>query len=160
RVSLRDPAPPRALGDVHPVPAPRHAHGARPALEHAPRGLHRRDRLRVPLLRAGDAPRQGPGRDRRGLAHGGGLGHERALPRRRGRALRAHAVAMRPRALAFPSRLDGYVARLFALSYCAAFFLVVGLFVILDMATNLDDYLAPDKAGVTPPTGQVGEFYL
>ena len=67
---------------------------------------------------------------------------------------------MRLRALPFPSRLDGYVARLFALSYLAAFFLVVGLFVILDMATNLDEYLAPDKSGYAPPTALVGEFYL
>ncbi len=67
---------------------------------------------------------------------------------------------MRPRALPFPSRLDRYVARLFALSYGAAFFLVVGLFVILDMATNLDEYLTPDKTGYAPPTALVGEFYL
>jgi lipopolysaccharide export system permease protein len=67
---------------------------------------------------------------------------------------------MRPRALPFPSRLDGYVARIFALSYLAAFFLVVGLFVILDMATNLDEYLAPDKRGYAPATILVGEFYL
>jgi lipopolysaccharide export system permease protein len=67
---------------------------------------------------------------------------------------------MRPRTLPFPSRLDRYVARLFALSYAAAFFLVVGLFVILDMATNLDEYVAPDKSGYAPPSAQVGEFYL
>jgi lipopolysaccharide export system permease protein len=67
---------------------------------------------------------------------------------------------MRPRALPFASRLDRYVARLFALSYGAAFFLVVGLFVIIDMATNLDEYLAPDKTGYAPPTVRVGEFYL
>ena len=67
---------------------------------------------------------------------------------------------MRSRALPFPGRLDGYVARLFALSYLAAFFLVVGLFVILDMAANLDEYLSPDKSGYAPPTRLVGEFYL
>jgi lipopolysaccharide export system permease protein len=67
---------------------------------------------------------------------------------------------MRRRALPFPGRLDAYVARLFALSYAAAFFLVVGLFVILDMAANLDEYLAPDKSGYAPPTRLVGEFYL
>ena len=67
---------------------------------------------------------------------------------------------MRPRGLPFPCRLDRYVAWLFTLSYAAAFFLVVGLFVIIDMATNLDDYLAPDKSGYAPPTSMVGEFYL
>jgi len=67
---------------------------------------------------------------------------------------------MRQRALPFPARLDRYVARLFALSYGAAFFLVVGLFVIIDMATNLDDYLASDKSGYSPPTIEVGRYYL
>ncbi len=67
---------------------------------------------------------------------------------------------MKPRALPLGCRLDRYVARLFALSYCAAFFLVVGLFVIIDMATNLDEYMSPDKSGVTPPTGMVGRYCL
>lgn len=67
---------------------------------------------------------------------------------------------MRPRTLPFPGRLDRYVARLFVLSYAAAFFLVVGLFVILDMTTNLDDYLTPDKAGVAPSSLLVGRYYL
>jgi len=67
---------------------------------------------------------------------------------------------MRPRDLPFPARLDRYVTRLFLLSYLAAFFLIVGLFVILDMATNLDDYLAPDDAGVAPPAALVGRYYL
>ncbi len=67
---------------------------------------------------------------------------------------------MSPRELFFGSRLDRYVARLFALSYVAAFFLVVGLFLIIDMATNLDDYLAPDARGHAPPSALVGEYYL
>jgi lipopolysaccharide export system permease protein len=67
---------------------------------------------------------------------------------------------MRAGALPFASRLDRYVARLFALSYCAAFFLVVGLFVIIDMATNLDEYLSPDRGGYAPPTWLVGKYYL
>ena len=67
---------------------------------------------------------------------------------------------MRPRALPFGSRLDRYVAALFGYSYLAAFFLVVGLFVIIDMATNLDEFLTPDKNGVVPPTALVGEYYL
>jgi lipopolysaccharide export system permease protein len=67
---------------------------------------------------------------------------------------------MRPRALPLASRLDGYVARLFTLSYLAAFLLVVGLFLILDMATNLDDYLAADKSGYVPPTSLVRQYYL
>ena len=55
---------------------------------------------------------------------------------------------MKPRTLALGSRLDRYVLQLYALSYAAAFFLVVGLFLILDMATHLDDYLAPDRKSV------------
>jgi lipopolysaccharide export system permease protein len=67
---------------------------------------------------------------------------------------------MRPRALPFASRLDRYVARIFALSYLAAFFLVVGLFLIIDMATNLDEYLSADGAGYSPSSAMVGQFYL
>ena len=37
---------------------------------------------------------------------------------------------------------------------------MVGLFLILDMATHLDDYLAPDKSGFVSPTLMVGQFYL
>lgn len=67
---------------------------------------------------------------------------------------------MRARQLPLGSRLDRYVAGLFARSYGAAFFLVVGLFVIIDMATNLDDYLARDKSGYAPSSALVAEFYL
>jgi lipopolysaccharide export system permease protein len=67
---------------------------------------------------------------------------------------------MRPRALPFGSRLDRYVARVFGLSYLAAFVLVVGLFLILDMATHLDDYLSPGKDGRAPPSWLVGQYYL
>lgn len=67
---------------------------------------------------------------------------------------------MKVRALPLGSRLDRYVAGLFALSYLSAFFLVVGLFVIIDMATNLDEYLSPDKSGYAPSTTLVGRFYL
>jgi len=60
----------------------------------------------------------------------------------------------------FGGLLDRYVARLFAASYLTAFFLVVGLFLIIDMATNLDDYLAPDEEGRTPSVLLVTQFYL
>ncbi len=55
--------------------------------------------------------------------------------------------------------LDRYVARLFCLSYLTAFFLVVGLFLIIDMATNLDDYLSADAEGHSPPVMMVVTFY-
>ena len=46
--------------------------------------------------------------------------------------------------------LDRYVARLFGMSYLAAFFLVVGLFLIIDMALNLDEYLRANEDGSSP----------
>jgi lipopolysaccharide export system permease protein len=55
--------------------------------------------------------------------------------------------------------LDRYVARLFFLSYLAAFFLVVGLFLIVDMAVNLDEYLRADEAGAAPASLDVAQFY-
>lgn len=56
-------------------------------------------------------------------------------------------------------RLDRHVMRLFALSYVAAFVLVVGLFLIVDMAANLDDYLEESASGGA--TGwDVARFYL
>ena len=66
---------------------------------------------------------------------------------------------MRPRELPLGGRLDRYVTRLFALSYAAAFFLVVGLYLIIDMATKLDDYVSPDAAGHSASTLQVLGFY-
>ena len=55
--------------------------------------------------------------------------------------------------------LDRYVARLFCASYLTAFFLVVGLFLIIDMATNLDDYLSADAEGKAPAVITVVAFY-
>lgn len=67
---------------------------------------------------------------------------------------------MRFRSLPLGARLDRYVLSLFGFAYLAALFLVVGLFLILDLATHLDDYLAPDKAGNTTPLATVVRFYL
>ena len=47
------------------------------------------------------------------------------------------------RRLPFLGRMDRYVASHFLTSYATALLLVVGLFFILDMAANLDDYLEP-----------------
>jgi lipopolysaccharide export system permease protein len=67
---------------------------------------------------------------------------------------------MRPRALPLAARLDRYVTRIFALAYLAAFFLVIGLILIIDLATNLDEYLSKDASGYSPSSGLVGQFYL
>lgn len=56
-------------------------------------------------------------------------------------------------------KVDRYVGRLFAMSYVTAFLLVVGLFLILDMATNLDEYLRPDEQGQTPSMLLIARYY-
>jgi lipopolysaccharide export system permease protein len=55
--------------------------------------------------------------------------------------------------------LDKYVARLFVMSYLAAFFLVVGVFTIMDLAVNLDEYLRPDDNGEAPSSLLVVRYY-
>lgn len=67
---------------------------------------------------------------------------------------------MRPRSLPLGCRLDRYVARLFGLSFLAALLLIVGLFLILDMAANLDEYLTADDSGHVAATRLVGQYYL
>ncbi len=57
-------------------------------------------------------------------------------------------------------RLDRYVLSLFAGSYAVAFFLVVGLFLILDLAANLDDYFSSNENGPSPGGLLVVRFYL
>jgi len=57
-------------------------------------------------------------------------------------------------------RLDRYVAKLFALSYVAAFLLVVGLYVIIDLSVNLEDYLADRGDGTTAGITTVARYYL
>lgn len=66
---------------------------------------------------------------------------------------------MKLRMLLPGGRIDRYVARLFVKSYLAAFFLVVGLYLIIDMATNLDEYLRPGEDGTAPATIEVMHFY-
>ncbi|MEM7307379.1 MAG: LptF/LptG family permease [Planctomycetota bacterium] len=55
--------------------------------------------------------------------------------------------------------LDRYVARLFTMSYVTAFFLVVGLYVIIDLSVNLDEYLEEHADGTTPGLLQVMRYY-
>ncbi len=56
-------------------------------------------------------------------------------------------------------RLDRYVARLFAQSYLAAFFLVIGLYVVLDLSVNLDEYLQPGAGAAKPSMLLVARYY-
>jgi len=67
---------------------------------------------------------------------------------------------MRTRALRIGGRLDLYVTRLFLSSYATAFFVVVGLYFILDFTTFIDDYLEPMKDGTPKPTLLIVRYYL
>lgn len=67
---------------------------------------------------------------------------------------------MSARRLRLGGRLDRYVGTLFLNSYATAFFLVVGLFLILDMASNLDEYLEPWPDGSRVSTFLIGWYYL
>ncbi|MFO1010429.1 MAG: LptF/LptG family permease [Planctomycetota bacterium] len=67
---------------------------------------------------------------------------------------------MRGRWLNWGGRIDRYVGSLFLSSYATAFLLVVGLFLILDMASNLDDYLDAWADGTRAPTLLIARYYL
>ena len=54
--------------------------------------------------------------------------------------------------LRWGGRLDRYVISHFVGSYGTALFLVVGLYLVLDMASNVGDFLAPEREG-GPPRG-------
>ena len=56
--------------------------------------------------------------------------------------------------------LDRYVGSLFLTSYATAFLVVVGLFFILDMASNLDDFLEPWEDGTRAPTVILARYYV
>ncbi len=64
------------------------------------------------------------------------------------------------RRFALGGTLDRYVGSTFAKSYATALLVVVGLFFIMDMASNLDDYLEPWADGSTVSTGVIARFYL
>lgn len=67
---------------------------------------------------------------------------------------------MRARRLRLAGRLDRYVGSLFVTSYATAFLLVVGLFLILDMASNLDEYLEPWPDGSRASNLLIAWYYL
>ena len=56
-------------------------------------------------------------------------------------------------------QLDRYVIRLFAFSYLTAFLLVVGLFLIIDVAASLDTFVAPDDEGRSPSSLTILAYY-
>jgi lipopolysaccharide export system permease protein len=57
-------------------------------------------------------------------------------------------------------RLDRYVGGIFVASYATALLVVIGLYFIMDLATNLDDFLEPWVGGGQAPAGVVAQYYL
>ncbi|MFT7668840.1 MAG: lipopolysaccharide export system permease protein [Planctomycetota bacterium] len=64
------------------------------------------------------------------------------------------------RRLALGGILDRYVGWTFATSYATALFIVMGLFIIMDLATNLDDFLEPWPDGSTVSSAIISAYYL
>jgi lipopolysaccharide export LptBFGC system permease protein LptF len=64
------------------------------------------------------------------------------------------------RRMALGGRLDRYVGWTFLSSYVTALSVVMGLFVIMDMASNLDDYLEPWADGSTASSAIIAAYYL
>ncbi|MFT4647826.1 MAG: lipopolysaccharide export system permease protein [Glaciecola sp.] len=67
---------------------------------------------------------------------------------------------MKRRHLPFMGRMDRYVLGHFVGSYATALFLLLGLFLIMDMASNLDDYLEVGPDGTAPSTTLLAKYYL
>lgn len=64
------------------------------------------------------------------------------------------------RRLPLGSRLDRYVAWHFVRSYLLAMLLMTGLFMVIDMASNLDDYLETWEDGSSAPGSVLALYYL
>jgi lipopolysaccharide export system permease protein len=67
---------------------------------------------------------------------------------------------MNTRRLKIGGHIDRYVGSLFLSSYATALFLVVGLFLILDLASNLDEFIEPMKDGSATPGLLIVRYYL
>ncbi len=63
------------------------------------------------------------------------------------------------RRLALGGTLDRYVGGLFAASYVTAFFVIVGMFLIMDASTNLDEFLEPWPDGSKVPGSVIARYY-
>ena len=114
---------------------------------------------RALLLRAGDAPGPGAGDQAHPRAAPLRLGRQRPGLRRR-RLPDVEGLAPMSRGLKLGGHLDRYVGSLYIASYATAFLVMIGLFLILDMASNLDDYLRTWKNGGSAPGGLVARYYL
>jgi lipopolysaccharide export system permease protein len=63
------------------------------------------------------------------------------------------------RRLRIGGHLDRYVGKLFVMSYLTAFLLVVGLYVVLDLSVNVDEYLQEQPDGTTPALSMIARYY-
>ena len=64
------------------------------------------------------------------------------------------------RSLPIGGRLDRYVLAHFVQSYLTAMLLMTGLFMVIDMASNLDDYLETWEDGTSVPAAVLIKFYV
>ena len=64
------------------------------------------------------------------------------------------------RSLPLGSRLDRYVGLHFISSYATAMMLMTGLFMVMDMAAHLDDFLEQWDDGSTAPTSYLVRYYV
>lgn len=84
--------------------------------------------------------------------------------RRRGASHAAPSTPRGPRGasrrLPFGSRLDRYVGGYFISSYATAMMLMTGLFLVMDMASHLDDFLEEWEDGTSAPTAILARYYL
>jgi len=67
---------------------------------------------------------------------------------------------VRARRGALFGRLDRYVVRHFVAAYLVSALVVVGLFLIVDLASNIDDYLEPNTAGERASAALIGRYYV
>ena len=67
---------------------------------------------------------------------------------------------MKLRRFAFGGHLDRYVSSIFVASWATSFLVVVGLFLIMDLAQNFDDFLEVWPDGTQPGTDLLGTYYL
>jgi len=67
---------------------------------------------------------------------------------------------MRKTKLKIGGRLDRYVLTLFSASYSVAFFLVVGMFLILDMVGHIDEFMEIGPDGSSASTADIVRYYI
>ncbi|HPF12944.1 MAG: LptF/LptG family permease [Planctomycetes bacterium] len=67
---------------------------------------------------------------------------------------------MKGRMLVFGGRLDRYIGRQYLASYAAAFLVLIGLFLIIDLSSHLNTFLKTWEDGSKAPVGMIVEYCL